>query len=65
MASKHMKRCSVVLVTREMQNKTTRGYFIPYLSIPNLYIDGEKFKNLQMSSAGKFISDVVLSSNLI
>ena len=65
MASKHMKRCSVVLVTRETQNKTTRGYFIPYLSIPNLYIDREKFKNLQMSSASKFISDVVLSSNLI
>ena len=65
MASKHMKRCSVVLVTRETQNKTTIGYFIPYLSIPNLYIDREKFKNLQMSSASKFISDVVLSSNLI
>ena len=60
-----MKRCSVVLVTREMQHKTTRGYFIPYLSIPNLYIDREKFKILQMSSASKFVLDVVLSSNLI
>ena len=58
-----------------MQKKTTRGYFIPYLSIylsiylsvyiPNLYIDWEKLKNLQMSSAGKFVLDKVLSSNLI
>ena len=42
-------------------------YLSIYLSvyIPNLYIDWEKLKNLQMSSAGKFVLDKVLSSNLI
>lgn len=48
MASKHMERCSISLVAREMQNKTTvRGHLISP--------DWQKFKNLKNLSIGKVV----------
>ena len=53
MAKKHMKRCSTLLIIREMQIKTTMKY---HLTLVRIAI----FKNLQAINAGAGVEKTLL-----
>ena len=48
MANKHMKWCSTLLINRQMQIKSTMGYYLTWIRVVII-------KNLQKINAGEYV----------
>ena len=59
MANKHMKRCSTLLIIREMQIKTTMRYYLTLVIMAII-----KKKNPQTKNAGEGMERMELSCTL-